>query len=165
MEALDIARRMAELGQPEEAGQAYTLALHNGGISPEEELEAAIYLLQSGGDYKTAYTTFLSLYNRGCFQGDCLSIMTQAFYQPNEKLLQTRYEKNCKALSKYPYLFRRDFPAFEDLPLRFYPFDDLSYLPFKPETGEFGVYPSEGEPKLFQKFGKSHPGPGCLLPV
>ena len=140
MEALDIARRMAELGQPEEAGQAYTLALHNGGISPEEELEAAIYLLQSGGDYKTAYTTFLSLYNRGCFQGDCLSIMTQAFYQPNVKLLKTRYEKNCKALSKYPYLFRRDFPAFEDLSLCFYPFDDASYLPYDLETGKFGDY-------------------------
>lgn len=140
MEALDIARRMAQLGQPEEAGQAYTLALHNGGISPEEELEAAIYLLQSGGDYKTAYTTFLSLYNRGCFQGDCLSIMTQAFYQPNMKLLKTRYEKNCKALSKYPYLFRRDFPAFEDLSLCFYPFDDASYLPYDLETGKFGDY-------------------------
>lgn len=140
MDALQIARRMAELDKPSEAGQAYTLALHNGNLAPEEELEAAFYLLQSGGDYKTAYTAFLSLYRRGCFQADCLSIMTEAFYRPNVKLLKNRYEKNCKALSRYPYLFRRDFPAFEDLPLCFYPFDDASYLPFDPKTGAFGDY-------------------------
>lgn len=140
MEALNIARRMVQLDKPQEAVQAYTLALHNGGLAPEEELEAALCLLQLGGSYKAAYTAFLSLYNRGCFREDCLSIMTEAFYSPNVKLLKSRYEKNCKALGRYPYLFRKDFPAFEDLPLRFYPFDDASYLPFDTKTGEFGDY-------------------------
>ena len=130
MEALDIARRMADLNQTEEACRAYTLALHSGSLTPEEEMEGAIYILQSGGSYKVAYTAFLSLYNRGLFQEDCLSIITEAFYRPNAKLLKAKYERTCKALKKYPYLFRKDFPAFEDLPVLFYPFDDDSYIPF-----------------------------------
>lgn len=159
MEAIDIARRMAELNQTEEACRAYTLALHSGALAPEEELEGAVYILQSGGDYKTAYTCFLSLYNRGLFQEDCLSIMTEAFYNPNAKLLKSRYEKNCKALSKYPYLFRRDFPAFEDLPIRFYPFDDDSYIPFDPKTCRFGDYWKPGYQVISRNFFKDLENP------
>ena len=40
MDALQIARRMAELNRPKEAAQAYTLALHQGSLAPREELEA-----------------------------------------------------------------------------------------------------------------------------
>ena len=79
MDALQIARRMAELNRPKEAAQAYTLALHQGSLAPREELEAAAYLLQSGENYQAAYTTFYSLYNRNLFRDDCLSIMTGAF--------------------------------------------------------------------------------------
>lgn len=68
MEAIDIARRMAQLDQPEEACRAYTLALHSGSIAPEEELEGAIYILQSGGDYKMAYTFFSPYTTVGCFR-------------------------------------------------------------------------------------------------
>lgn len=159
MEALDIARRMAELNQIKEACRAYTLALHSGSLTPEEEMEGAVYILQSGGSYKVAYTAFLSLYNRGLFQEDCLSIMTEAFYAPNAKLLKRRYEKNCKALSKYPYLFRRDFPAFEDLPVLFYPFDDDSYLPFDPKTGRFGDYWKPGHQVISRNFFKDLENP------
>ena len=34
MQAIEIARRMAELGQPQEALRAYTLAVHEGGLAP-----------------------------------------------------------------------------------------------------------------------------------
>ena len=47
MRPIEIARRMAELGQQKEAQDAYTLTLHEGG-TPAEELEAAVYILQSG---------------------------------------------------------------------------------------------------------------------
>ncbi|MBD5085614.1 MAG: hypothetical protein HDT33_11340 [Clostridiales bacterium] len=137
MNAIEIARRMAELGGGEEACRAYTLALQEGGLAPEEEMEAALYIFQAEGDYKVAYTYFRSLYDRGLFREDCFAIMTQAFYQPNVKLQKSRYEKNCKALSKYPYLFRKDFLDFDALPVRFYPFDDDSYLPFRPEEERF----------------------------
>ena len=140
MNTLEIARRMAELEQHEDACRAYTLALREDGLVPEEELEAALYILQAEGDYKVAYTTFRSLYDRGFFREDCLDVITQAFYQPNVKLLKSRYEKNCRALAKYPYLFRKNFVEFELLPIKFYPFDDDGYLPFHPLEGRFDDY-------------------------
>lgn len=52
MDTIKIARRLAELGQTADAQRAYTLALQAAGLSPEEELEAASYLLFSKGDYR-----------------------------------------------------------------------------------------------------------------
>lgn len=152
MNTLEIARRCAELNQAEEACRAYTLVLQEGGLAPEEEMEAAIYILQMGGNYKVAYTCFRALYDRGLFQADCLDIMTQAFYIPNEKLFQTRYEKNCRALAKYPYLFRKDFVDFAFLPVRFYPFDDNGYLPFHPAQGQFEDYVDFNRPIISRNF-------------
>lgn len=155
METIDIARRCAELNAVTDANNAYLLALHQGGLSPEERMEAAVYLLRMGGDYKVAYTQFTALYGEGQFRAECLDIMTQAFYQPNVKPMKNRYEKNCAALSKYPYLFRTDFSKFEDLPLRFYPFDDNGYLPFDPEKREFGDYVSFNHPVVSRNFFKN----------
>ena len=152
MNTLEIARRCAELGNPQDACHAYTLALQENLLAPEEELEAALYILQAQGDYKVAYTCFRSLYGRGLFQQECLDIMTQAFYQPNIKLLKSRYEKNCKALEKYPYLFRKDFLAFAFLPIRFYPFDDNGYLPFHLTQGKFDDYVNPNHPVVSRNF-------------
>ena len=63
--------------------------------------------------------------------------MTQAFYLPNVEALRRQYEENCTLLSRYPYLFRRDFLPFEDLPIQFYPYDDDGYLPFDWKSGLF----------------------------
>ena len=137
--ALAIARRMAELGEQGHAVTAYTLALADArDRQPETELEAALYLFENGGNYKVAYDAFRSLYRRGFQRETLLELMTQAFYQPNIKLLKSRYEKNCRLLRKYPYCFQQDFPAFEELPLRFYPYDDQRYIPFTVETETFG---------------------------
>ena len=141
MQAIEIARRMAELGNPEKACEAYSLAIHeNNGADPAQDMEAAVFILQSGWNYKTAYTCFVDLYNRGCFQEDCLSIMTEAFYAPNFKEQRTCYQRNCKLLDKYPYLFRKDFPDFDDLPIKFFPFDDKSYVPFDTRENRFGAH-------------------------
>lgn len=152
MEAIELARRLAGLGQTEDACRAYVLALE--GAVPEEKLEGALYILQSGGDYRVSYTCFRDLYEQGHFRGDCLSIMTQAFYEPNVKALKKRYEKNCKLLAKYPYLFRRDFPPFEELPVRFYPYDDRGYLPFFVEEERFGAYINFKNPVVSRNFFK-----------
>ncbi len=140
MTAIEIARRLAELENTAGALRAYRLVLQEGGGDPAGKLEAAAYLLQNGGDYRTAYTAFVELYNSGFAKEDCLELLTQVFYQPNVKLLKTRYEKNCRRLAKYPYLFRKDFLAFEELPVRFYPFDDNGYVPFCREKEHFGDY-------------------------
>jgi hypothetical protein len=139
MTAIEIARQLAALNQTEGAIKAYGLAIHQA-QDPAEQLEAALYILQNGGDYKVSYSTLISLYRRGQFREDCLSIMTQAFYEPNVKLLKTRYENNCKLLAKYPYLFRKDFLDFEFLPLRFYPYDDDRFVPYDVQRERFGDY-------------------------
>lgn len=159
MEAIQIARRLAELNRSKDACQAYAVALHAGGLAPEEELGAASYILQHGGDYKVSYTCFRDLYNRGYFQEECLGLMTAAFYEPNIKMLQTRYEKNCKLLEKYPYIFRRDFLSFEDLPIRFYPFDDRSFIPFYPDEERFGDHKNFNFPRVTRNFFKNLDNP------
>jgi hypothetical protein len=154
-QTVDIARRLAQLGQTDDARRAYALALHQlseTGDQPKSELEAALYLLQNGGDYRVAYTAFVRLYQRGFDRRELLELITGAFYTPNVKQLKSRYEKNCRLLEKYPYLFRKDFPAFEDLPIQFFPFDDKGYLPF--EKGEFGEYVNFNYPKITRNFFK-----------
>ena len=153
MTAIEIARQLAALGQAEGAIKAYGLAIHQA-QDPAEQLEAALYILQNGGDYKVSYSTFVDLHRQGQFQEDCLSILTQAFYEPNVKLLKTRYENNCKLLAKYPYLFRKDFLDFEFLPLRFYPYDDNRFVPFHVGEGRFGEYIDFKLPRVTRNFFK-----------
>lgn len=143
MRALEIARKLAQLNETEKARQAYTLVLHESdGTDPAIELEAALYILQfgSGDDYKVSYTVFRDLYNKGFCKEDILQVMDRAFYLPNLKLMQARYRRNCALLEKYPYIFRKDFLKFEDLPIRFYPYDDNSYTPYYIGEKRFGDY-------------------------
>lgn len=143
MKPIEIAQRLAQLNEPESAVQAYKMALEESvGADPTTEMEAAAYILQfgKGEDYKLSYTIFRALYNRGIFRDNILEIMDEAFYTPNLRVMKSRYDRNCKYLAKYPYIFRSDFPKFEDLPLRFYPYDDTSYTPYDVEEQHFGDY-------------------------
>ena len=158
MRAIEIARRLAALDQETDACQAYMLAIREA-AEPAEELEAAAYILQSGGNYKISYTCFRDLYNRGCFREEILPVMTAAFYEPNVKLLKARYEKNCKLLKRYPYLFRKDFLPFEELPIRFYPYDDEGYIPFYPDEERFGDYIDFKNPVISRNFFKDLENP------
>lgn len=155
MRAIEIARKFAALGSVKEACDAYIVAVHeNADADPADEMEAAMYIFQAGGDYQIPYTCFRNLYNRGFCREDCLGIMTEAFYEPNIKALKARYAKNCKLLEKYPYMFRKDFLPFEDLPIRFYPFDDCGYLPFYPDEERFGDYVNFNHPVISRNFFK-----------
>lgn len=140
MTSLEIARRFAELNEKTEAQNAYTLALGQEELSPEEQLEAASYIFFSEGDHRIAFTTFISLFNGGYFRQEIWELVTQAFYLPNAADLQKRYETNCKLLGKYPYIFRKDFPDFTELTTIFFPFDDRGFVPYFPEEGRFGEY-------------------------
>lgn len=141
MKAIEIARRLAQLNEAEGALKAYKLVLE-GEPDPTEKMEAAVYILQFGkdDDYKISYTMFHKLYNQGIFRENILEIMDEAFYAPNVKLMKAHYRKNCALLEKYPYIFRKDFLKFEDLPIKFYPFDDNSYTPYYPAEDRFGAY-------------------------
>ena len=160
MTAIEIARQLAALGQTEGAIKAYGVAIHEGGAeNPAVGLEAAVYILQNGGDYKVSYSTFIDLHRRGQFREDCFAIMTQAFYEPNVKLLKTRYENNIKLLEKYPYFFRGDFPDFEFLPLRFYPYDDNRFVPYVVAEERFGEYIDFKKPVISRNFFKDLDNP------
>ena len=153
MKAIDIARKLAALEQAEDACRAYTLAIHeNSGQDPALDMEAALYILEHEGDYKISYTCFRNLYNQGHFREDVLAVMTEAFYAPNEADLRERYARNCDLLKKYPYCFREDFVPFEDLPIRFYPYDDDGYLPFFPAEERFGDYINFENPVVSRNF-------------
>ena len=152
MTPIEIARKLAEYQQTEDAQKAYTLVLQQQERTPEEELEAASYLFFSQGDYQVAYTTFVSLYNRGYFQEELMNLMTQAFYQPNVKEQRRRYQENCQRLSRYPYLFRQDFPDFDQLPVLFFPFDENGYIPFDRERNQFGSYVNFNDPIIDRHF-------------
>ena len=156
MNTIEIARKMAQLGQPNEARQAYTLSLQQG-CAPIERMEAAAYILQSGGDYRISYTCFRDLYNQGYFREHILPLMTAAFYTPNVKTLKTRYERNCRLLEKYPYVFRRDleFPAFDELTIQFFPYDDHNgYIPFYRAEERFGDFVNFDNPVVSRNFFK-----------
>ena len=85
MTAIEVARKLADYEQTKDAQNAYTLALQQGTCTPEEMLEAADYIFFSQGDYRVAYTTYVSLYSQGQFRERVLDLMKQAFYQPNRK--------------------------------------------------------------------------------
>ncbi|NBK79432.1 hypothetical protein D5272_12760 [bacterium D16-76] len=141
MKAIEIAQRLAQLNETESALQAYKLALQ-GETDSTTKMEAAAYILQFGrdDDYKISYTMFHDLYNQGIFKENILEIMDEAFYAPNVKMMKAHYKKNCALLEKYPYIFRKDFLKFEDLPIKFYPYDDTSYTPYYPVQERFGAY-------------------------
>ena len=136
MTAIEVARRLAELEQTADACRAYAL-VPNGDAQPEELMEAAMYLLQNSEEYKLPYDMFLRLYDAGHFCEDVFSILTFAFYEPNCQELRSCYAENCALLEKYPYLFRKDFPAFEELPLQFFPYDDDSFVLFDKAAEKF----------------------------
>ena len=86
--ALDIARRMAELGEHGHAVTAYTLALADAhDCQPDTELEAALYILEHGGNYKVAYDAFQSLYSRGFQRETLLELMTQGTFKKLRRLI------------------------------------------------------------------------------
>ena len=128
MEAIDIARKLAGLGSAEEAREAYQLVVHQSG-DPAERLEAAVYILQSGGDYKISYTCFRDLYNQGCFQEQILPLMIGAFYEPNVKELQKRYERNSG----------RSFLLLMSCPSGFSPTTTTGTFPFTRTSGGSGT--------------------------
>ena len=152
MEAMEIARKLAALEQAKDACTAYGLAVQQG-ADPMEQMEAAAYILQNGGDYRISYGCFVGLYNQGLFREDILPLMEAVFYQPNIKMLKSRYERNCKLLAKYPYLFRKDFLSFEELPVRFFPYDDHNgYVPFYRTEGRFGAFVNFGNQVISRNF-------------
>lgn len=153
MKAVEIARIFAKHEQVPDAQNAYMLALkENNGEDPEVDFEAASYIFYTGGKYQIAYTYFQKLYNAGHYQNELFDLMVNAFYAPNIKLQRDRYQRNCKVLANYPYLFRKDFLDFDDLPIKFFPFNEQGFLPFYAGENRFGGYVNFNHPVIDRNF-------------
>lgn len=150
--AIEVARQLAELGDIETAVKAYEDALTDQNLQPMDRLEAACAVLQYGGEYTRAYDAFLELYKEEQLCGDVMDILTQAFYMPNVNRQKNLYKKNCKLLKKYPYIFRKDFVPFEELPVLFYPYDDNGVLPFRKDEKRFDAYINVNDPQVTHYF-------------
>ena len=143
MRTIEVARKLAELGEKDKAQQGYHLALQKmqkETLSPMEQLEAASFLFFSKWDHRLPFTIFVSLYNQGHFQDEIMNLMLQAFYLPNVQKQRKQYDRNCRALARYPYFFRDGFPDFDALPILFFPFDDEGFVPFLQAENRFGEY-------------------------
>lgn len=155
MRTIELARKLAEMGQKEDAQKGYFLALQKEEeLEPKEELEAASYLFFSKWDHKLPFSVFVSLYNRGLFRAELMNLMQQAFYLPNVQKQKKQYERNGRALSKYPYFFHQEFPAFEELPILFFPFDEKGYIPYFQKENRFGDYIDLNDPVIDRYFFK-----------
>lgn len=152
LSAIELARHLAGLGQAEKALQAYAMVLGQEETAPQDRFEAACALFQYGEDYRVAYDAFLELYREGTLRADAFAILSDAFYAPNEQDFKKQYEKNCKLLGKYPYLFRKDFLDFEALPIRFYPYDDDRVVPFFVNEERFDPCVDYGEQVIRHHF-------------
>ena len=100
--------KLAETGRKEDAQKGYYLALQKmdtEALEPMEQLEAASFLFFSQWDHRLPFTIFVSLYNQGHFQDEIMNLMLQAFYLPNVQKQRKRYDRNCRALARYPYCF------------------------------------------------------------
>lgn len=155
MEALETAQKLASLGQIEDAKRAYMLVMNDEDSSPEAVFEATVYVFSYDGDYKICYSSFVRLYNKGFFQNEIFEILLQAFYVPNMDKVQKQYEKNVKRLASYDYIFRKDFPEFDDLLVKFFPYDDGGFIPFDTKTNSFRTYVNNADephtPRYFFK--------------
>lgn len=153
MPAIELARMLAELGDTERALIMYDIAMKDADSQPVDRLEAACAVLQYGNNYKSAYDAFLALFrDEKEVRGDVLSILTEAFYGPNVKKQEKQYKKNCKILKSYPYIFRKDFLPFEELPVLFYPYDDDGVLPFHKDEERFDAYIDVNYPEVTHYF-------------
>ena len=154
MTALEIARRFVELGEVEQAQDAWSVALDQDTLTPAERLEGAVYIFFSQGDHRIALTQFIGLYNAGNFREEIWTILYEGFYLPNLEEQKKRYKINCERLKKYPYLFQKGFLEFEEHPILFFPFDEKGYIPYYPDRQCFGPYIDPNDPVIDRYFFK-----------
>ena len=139
MTKLEVARQCIAINDFENAKLIYPLVLQeNEHKDSAVDFECAAFILQLGGDYKLSFDTFTYLYNKGLYQSDIFDIMVTAFYAPNIEKIQKQYKKNCDILAKYPYIFTNDFLDFDELKIKFFPYDDEYWVPFYMEENRFG---------------------------
>ena len=155
MTKLELARNCAKIGDTENAVIAYEMALKKSDHSDlMTDMECAAFILQNNGDYKLAYKNFINLYNNKFMQQEVFAVLTGAFYFPNLDNQRKLYDKNTAALNKYPYILKKEFPSFQNLKTKYFPFDDDYYIPFNSEKNIFDECVDINEKQIKHNFFK-----------
>ena len=118
-----------------------------------ELFQQAVNCLKKG-DYKSAMITFVALHDSGFNREEIFDIITEAYYKPSLVSLHEQYNKNINILSKYPYIMKRNFPAFGDLSLRFYPIDGNMFMEYFVHKHSFGNVYTVKESTDYKKYKK-----------
>ena len=98
--------------------------------APSMEQAVALFDRQ---EYQAAALAFVEVYRHDAdseTRWNTLQILNEAYYDPNEAALRANYEKNVKALEKYPWFFGKLFHKFEDLRIRLFPISDDIYYSY-----------------------------------
>ena len=102
-------------------------------------IQEAITLFDAG-DYQEAFINFANIYNRSKDNQERQDIMTmlqEAYYQPNESELREQYKRNVQALAAYPYFWDKQFEDFSSLSFLLFPISDDSYYLYDKKADRF----------------------------
>lgn len=92
-------------------------------------IQEAITLFDAG-EYRKAFEVFANAYNvtqNLQEKKTIMSMLQEAYYQPNKAELRDNYDKNVKALEEYPYFWDKQFDDFSALSFLLFPVSDDSY--------------------------------------
>lgn len=92
------------------------------------------------GKYKEAFEGFADIYNKSIDKqerGNIMSILLEAYYEPNEPELRGYYENNRKVLAEYPYIWGDKPEEFTSLSFLLFPTSEESYYLYDKVTDRF----------------------------
>lgn len=124
-------------GNFENAMNHYSLALEkSNGKSGAVLFRYAIFLFNQKS-HKDALKNFISCYNLNYNRSEIEELVMNAYYTPNLNIYKANYENNVSNLKKYAYIYKVDFPSFDDLSYRFLPYLDKELVIFDNNSKHF----------------------------
>lgn len=135
--SLELARKMAAIGNRDQACQLYKAGLGLQESRDSSTVEAASYLLEYDDDYRIGYSVLIEAFQDQVAKDHTFDLLAQVFYYPNLDIYAGNYAKNVEALTQYPYLFDRDFPDFDQLTTRYFFYDHGQFLPYDGVADDF----------------------------
>lgn len=88
-------------------------------------------------NYETALEALLECHRLGYRQEETENIILENCYLPYRNQYKQTYFKNMELLANYPYIYRRDYPDFDELSYEFIPFSASRYIIYDRNKGAF----------------------------
>lgn len=105
----------------------------------DDQKQQAISMFDSGS-YKDAFLSFVEIYHKSQDPEEkemIFRILTEGYYQPNEKDLKAAYHANCSLLETYPFQWGFCSVPLEQLPVQVFPVSETEYCLFDKQTQTF----------------------------